>query len=52
MRCAIIRRAVKYLCPRTIDLRCVKMKIADDILERGVEAALGPIRFDDAWLCR
>src|SRR5438094_2650894 len=34
MRCAIIRRPVKYLCPRTIDLRDVKTKIADDILER------------------
>src|SRR5207249_4424560 len=52
MRCAIIRRPVKYLCPRTIDLRAVKMKIADDILERGVQAALGPIGSDDGRLWR
>src|SRR5436309_16023593 len=52
MRCAIIRRPVKYLCPRTIDLRDVKMKIADDILERGVQAALGAIRPNDDRLCR
>src|SRR5436309_14367245 len=50
MRCAIIRRPVKYLCPRNIDLFYEKMKIADDILERGVQAALRAIGFDNGWL--
>src|SRR5947209_12701205 len=50
MRCVIIRRPVKYLCPRNIDLFYEKMKIADDILERGFQAALRAIGLDHGWL--
>src|SRR5712691_8674128 len=50
MRCAITRRPVKYLCPWSVDLLYEKMKIADDILERGFQAALRAIGFDHGWL--